>query len=313
MASPWPLSFFSQTELNAVLLQTEWSFHRVKVRFCSSSTFSSCGPKWLASPLCPLWTQLQLSLSLTPLHFHWSCSSSSAQTYSQPRTFALAIPSAWNTLPVDIVTTSLTSSLRSITSPFGSAVSTLKLQLAPPPLVFPFSTFACSIFSPWSLSALHILYNLILYYVTVCCLPPQRNISSWYCSLTHSKHRVPGLTRAEYLLSEWGGDLQAANTGLCGDLRKPVRGHMSSVVQGHDGRADKTSWAPVGGPVSLHDEGGVWLSHGCICAEAKGSLHSLTLHVDTFWNKRTKNRTVGKCHFVLLIADCLKQGNICQT
>lgn len=47
------------------------------------------------------------------------------------------------------------------------------------------------------------------------------------------------------------------------------------------GRPDKASWAPVGGPVSLHDEGGVWLNHRCICAEAKGSIHSLTLHVDT--------------------------------
>lgn len=66
-ASPWPLSFSSQTEQKAILLQTEWSFHRVNVRFCSFS-FSSCGPKWLASPIPrPLWTQLQLSLSLTSL------------------------------------------------------------------------------------------------------------------------------------------------------------------------------------------------------------------------------------------------------
>lgn len=131
-----------------------------------------------------------------------------------------------------------------------------KIATCTPTLVFPFSTFACSIFSPWSLSALHILYNLILYYVTVCCLPPQRNISSWYCSLTHSKHRVPGLTRAEYLLSEWGGDLQAANTGLCGDLRKPVRGHMSSGP------------GPVTGELTKHP--GLWWEALCLCMTRVG-------------------------------------------
>lgn len=138
---------------------------------------------------------------------------------------------------------------------------------------------------------------------------------SLYCSLMCSKHLVQGLAYATYSVNiYWVNEegicsLQTfSSVQISGNL---LRFRWARVQGWWQGRADKASWALVGGLVCSVGGRQDLAEPSLHLCKSKGFYHSLTLHVDTFWNV-LRTRHLWQMPFCLTHADCLKWGNICQ-
>lgn len=209
----------------------------------------------------------------------------------------------------------VTSSLRStVTAVFKIATCTSHFLLSP------FLPFPALPFPPWSLWVYSMLCNLVINYVTAYCLLPTHNASSLragiiilFTNVFKTPSTGPDIC---YILSKY---LLINEEGICSlqtfssvEISRNLSRFRWARAQGWwQRRADKAFWALVGSPVCSAGDRQSLAEPSLHLCKSEGAYHSLTLHVDAFWNVPRTGR-LWQMPFCLTHADCLKWGNICQ-